>query len=1023
MKKLYSLLFSTSTMGFLFLLTAVTMAFATFVESSYGTESARVMVYGARWFEVIFLFLCFNMIANFFRFKLYRKGKWTLGIFHLAFIIIIVGAGITRYVGQEGLMRIREGETVNEMATLVSYITARVDQGQETDEVTSKVIMSALSTDAFSESLQVGGSEFSIESVKYLPNAVEQVVENPSGQPIIDLVYANGPSLKSLVLQAGQMKEIGNLTVGFGHDADLRFVKNENHLLLMASSEVKVMGMGESLQKLFQPGETIPVQVRQLYQVAGRAFVVRNFMPSASLQAIANRDTNRPGREAVVVNVDNGTQLQQATVWLTDEALKSETTLKFGDATVSLSGGKKRITLPFSIHLDDFVLERYPGSNSPSSYESKVTLLDSEMGIEKEFNIYMNHVLDHRGFRFYQSSYDRDELGTVLSVNNDFLGTRVTYIGYFLLFLGMVLAIFNRQSYFARMMKKAAGNTVAKMGLFGVVLFGANTVFAQSQVDKALADAFSEVWVQGHDGRVEPFTTLAYEIVSKVARAGSVSGQTPEQVVLGMVQFPDQWQQTPMISVSNKELASMLGIVGNKASYRNFFDGKGNYKLGGLVQLAFAKDPSHRSKLESYAIKVDERLNVCLMVYRGELFKFFPSPDLDDDHWYSPVGVLPNMSSADSAFIRHSFVEFLDAAAGGKRNETQYKLNAIKEYQQQYGQDLIPGRLKGKLEIAYHKINIFQKLFGVYLLLGFGLLVLFLRLLLNEKQHGDGIRRGLVSFLWLAFILHSVGLIVRGYISGHMPWSNGYESMIYVAWAGMLAGLLLAKRNPMVLSAASILSGLTLFVAQMSWMNPEITNLVPVLKSYWLTFHVAIITASYGFIGVCAFIGLFNVGLYALKRENNADKIQLNIVQLTNISEAAMILGLYFLTIGTFLGGVWANESWGRYWGWDPKETWSLITIFVYAFITHMRLIPGFKGHFAFNVASVIGLMSVLMTYFGVNYYLTGLHSYGSGEQAPISVLFFVIVGILIIFMILSYRNELKFRSAVSPKTVEKKGD
>jgi cytochrome c-type biogenesis protein CcsB len=214
----------------------------------------------------------------------------------------------------------------------------------------------------------------------------------------------------------------------------------------------------------------------------------------------------------------------------------------------------------------------------------------------------------------------------------------------------------------------------------------------------------------------------------------------------------------------------------------------------------------------------------------------------------------------------------------------------------------------------------------------------------------------------------------------------------------------------MVLAAAAILSGLTLFVAQMSWLNPEITNLVPVLKSYWLAIHVAIITASYGFLGVGAIIGVVNLLMAASQNETNRGRITLTIEQLTFINEAAIILGLYFLTIGTFLGGIWANESWGRYWGWDAKETWSLISVLLYGFISHMRLIPGFRGWYAFNLASVLGLLSVLMTYLGVNYYLSGLHSYGSGEGLQFPIVLVVVFGFVGIMAFLAKKKENKFK-------------
>jgi cytochrome c-type biogenesis protein CcsB len=233
--------------------------------------------------------------------------------------------------------------------------------------------------------------------------------------------------------------------------------------------------------------------------------------------------------------------------------------------------------------------------------------------------------------------------------------------------------------------------------------------------------------------------------------------------------------------------------------------------------------------------------------------------------------------------------------------------------------------------------------------------------------------------------------------------------VVYVAWASMLAGLIFGRKYPMVVGIAALLSGIALFVAHLSWMNPEVTNLVPVLKSYWLTIHVAVITASYGFIGLSAFLGILVLILVVLRKKSNEEKVSGFIEQLTTINEMSATVGLYFLTIGTFLGAIWANESWGRYWGWDPKETWSLITIVVYSFIVHMRLIPSLKGVFNFNVASLLGFTSVIMTYFGVNYYLTGLHSYGKGAANGINPAVPVVLVILVALIIWAYINNSKF--------------
>jgi cytochrome c-type biogenesis protein CcsB len=267
---------------------------------------------------------------------------------------------------------------------------------------------------------------------------------------------------------------------------------------------------------------------------------------------------------------------------------------------------------------------------------------------------------------------------------------------------------------------------------------------------------------------------------------------------------------------------------------------------------------------------------------------------------------------------------------------------------------------------------------------------------------GKNLRIAFTALLIFGFLVHTAGLILRWYVSGHAPWSNGYESMVYVAWAAMLAGVIFGRKYPLVIGTAAMLSGITLFVAHLNWMNPEITHLVPVLNSYWLMVHVAVITASYGFLGMSAFIGLLVLIMIGMSNNQNSKNIKGIVLQLTAISEMSVTIGLYMLTIGTFLGGVWANESWGRYWGWDSKETWALITVVVYSFVAHMRLIPSLKGIYNYTVASVLGFSSVLMTYFGVNYYLSGMHSYGKGSADGVHWSVFVMIGVIAVIMIIS---------------------
>ena len=336
-------------------------------------------------------------------------------------------------------------------------------------------------------------------------------------------------------------------------------------------------------------------------------------------------------------------------------------------------------------------------------------------------------------------------------------------------------------------------------------------------------------------------------------------------------------------------------------------------------------------------------------------------------------------------------------------------MQAVANFQKKFGGNLIPTQSKKDVEILYNKVNPFKRIFPFYLMFGFLLLFLLFVNIFRQKQMPGYLRNSFFSLILIMFLIHTAGLAVRWYIAGHAPWSNGYESVVYVAWASMLAGFIFGKRYPMIIGTAAFLAGITLFVAHLSWMNPEVTNLVPVLKSYWLTIHVAIITASYGFIGLSWFLGILVLILIVLRNKTNAENVSSYITQLTTINEMSATIGLYFLTIGTFLGAIWANESWGRYWGWDAKETWSLITIVVYSFIVHMRLIPSLKGVFNYNMASILGFASVIMTYFGVNYYLTGLHSYGQGAADGINPAVPVTFIILAALIIWAYIKDSKF--------------
>jgi len=520
--------------------------------------------------------------------------------------------------------------------------------------------------------------------------------------------------------------------------------------------------------------------------------------------------------------------------------------------------------------------------------------------------------------------------------------------------------------------------------------------------------------VQDQDGgRMKPVNTLSSEILRKICRKDRMMGMNSEQILLGMMINPIYWETVPMIKVSDKELKKVLGIEGKLASFNDFIEPEmGSYKLSELVEAAYNKKPVERTSFDKDVIKVDERVNVFYMAISGDFLAAFPEPGHPNNKWHNAGNPYTVFDSTDAGFVENILPVYyrtvIEAMSSNNWADADSTLGYLKTFQERYGAEVIPSNLKTRLEITYNNINIFKRLFPFYGLIGLIFIIVLFTQVLSKGVNLKWIIQGLIWLIIAGFILHTIGLAIRWYVAGHAPWSNGYETMIYIAWGTVLSGILFSRKSKITLATTAILASVTLMVANLSWLDPQVTNLVPVLKSYWLVIHVAIITASYSFLGVGALLGFLNLVLISLQNKNNFEKLKHTIEELTNINEMNLIIGVFLVTIGTFLGAVWANESWGRYWGWDPKETWALVTVLVYSFIVHMRLIPGLNGVFAFNFAALIGFSSVLMTYFGVNYYLSGMHSYAAGDPVPIPVFVYYTVAVVSIVSILSYLNHLR---------------
>lgn len=351
------------------------------------------------------------------------------------------------------------------------------------------------------------------------------------------------------------------------------------------------------------------------------------------------------------------------------------------------------------------------------------------------------------------------------------------------------------------------------------------------------------------------------------------------------------------------------------------------------------------------------------------------------------------------------FVMVAQAVKEGKWDNADLALRGIQKYQKTYGAEVLPTAKHIEMEIWYNKLGLFGKLVPLYLLMGLFLLIFAFIHVIKPAFPMKWIMRISWSILIFGFILHVIGMGIRWYIAGHAPWSNAYESIVFIAASTVLAGIILARKSPFALAGTAILAGVTMGVAHMNFINPEITNLVPVLKSYWLMIHVATIISGDGFLGLGSILSMLVLILFIIRGKEGDANIDRSIKELTNLSEMGLIIGLMLLTVGNFLGGVWANESWGRYWGWDSKETWAAVTILIYAAVLHMRFIPALKSTFTYNVAATWAYSTVLMTYFGVNYYLSGLHSYAAGDPVPIPMWVYYAIAGLFVLTVAAARN------------------
>ena len=1015
----------------LFLFAAI-IGGATFIENDYGPQTARALIYNTNWFELFLLYFILMLIFNMWKYKTH-KNKLSVFIFHTAFLVIAIGAAVTRYVGYEGTMHIREGASSSHIVTNIKVLDFDLKSNGEKVSEEEQMILSSMTTNNFSKIIEIDGKEVHFELSNYLPASKKTLEANPNGRKALELMISNGSKGKPVQILEGDSYDAGTFKVTFNKPSNVVTMRPMFNIRTKADGtfEVEHKFPIKTLSMLTRKEQNLSVGVdifekKKLFQFNGNAVVLKKIHEKSVIKYVSSALKNKPGKpEMITLDVSVGEEHKNINLFAYSNTPGDIGTVTIAGIEIDLSFGAKLMNLPFSIKVIDFELERYPGSMSPASYASDVELTDKEEGIESmPYRIYMNHVLDHRNYRFFQSSYDRDELGTVLSVNHD-PGALPTYLGYILLALGMIWNLFDKNGRFQKLLRGArklqgAAVAVALMLSMGFVtpIKAASLPTLDDKVVEKLhvyndenVTSFGKLIVQDSKGRMKPLDTLAHEIVAKISGSSSVYGLNPTSMLLGMTTEPRFYQKIPFIKISHTRIAKNLGLEkGSKyATFTDFFLDDGSYKLTKEIAESVRKKPLDKNTYDNELVKVDERLNVAYMVYTGALLNIYPVPNDASNKWVNPQKAIESFPPEIGAMIRVMTLRFFEGAGevqkGGNPKLLGEGLHLMKLYQSKFGKAVLPSEDAVNIEITYNKLGLLSKLVPLYLLVG---LVLLIAAFINVAKPNRWLKP-IATISWiliiLGFMVHVGSMGMRWYIGGHAPWSNAYESIVFIAGSTVLAGLIFARKSPFTLGATAFLAGVTMFVAHLNFINPEITNLVPVLKSYWLMIHVATIISGDGFLGLGSMVSMLVIFLFILRKESNSKRIDNSIKELTNIAEMSLIVGLFLMTIGNFLGGVWANESWGRYWGWDSKETWAAVTILVYATILHLRFIPKMNNPFVFNVAALWGYSSVIMTYFGVNYYLSGLHSYAAGEQIPLPSWVLPSVGVLFVLTMLAAKS------------------
>ncbi|MDF0719824.1 cytochrome c biogenesis protein CcsA [Kaistella sp. PBT33-4] len=1090
MKKIQNILINTRTMAVLMLVYAAAMGYATFLENDYGTPTAKALIYEAKWFELVMFLLILNFIGNISRYRLWKREKWPVLIFHLSFVLLFIGGAITRYISYEGIMHIREGDTSNEIVTDKHFLKIQIeDKGDVLRYQDIPYLMSPLNKN-LKASYNFHDQKISVRTIDFVQRKKDSLVADPNGLEYLHFVSAGDKGRVNYYLKPGESKSLGGTLVSYNRPIDgaIEFKSENGKLFIKTPVDANYMVMATQDSGNVKQNVYEPLALRSLYTINDIRIVVPEGLKKGKLIAFEGdkkKDQSLPDALTMEVQGPKTKQTVELVVERGNPNLFKQ--ISIDGLNIMLGFGPKVYTTPFALRLEDFVMETYPGSSSPSAYESHVTIIDE--GKETPYKIYMNNVLNHKGYRFFQASFDEDRQGTVLSVNHDFWGTLITYIGYFFLFTAMFVIFFWKGTHFWKLNKMLKNinktRTASAVALFIMLglnaqkiethstsdgsrervqvqhsaddghnhapgeshavtapapeqpsqnsvarsfstmkMISADEAIAKTRISREHAEKFAYLLVQNYDGRIVPMSTQATDVLRKLYKKDKFKGTgdnylTAEQWFLSVNTDTPSWTMVPLIKIGSKggeELkrktkanddgyASLMSLFPSDAS------GNLKYVLEEDYNLAFRKKPAEQSNYDKEVIAVNERVQIFNEFFSGQFMRIVPVKNDPNSTWHSWLdqNFEPDMES--QKVMGPYFAAVVAAQQSGNWSQADAELKKLSDYQQNWGKNVVPAKSKVDLEVFMTKVDINFRLLIFYTFIALILIVLGFVHLFRPSRVLDKIIKTVLIIGLIGWVLQLLGLMGRWYISGHAPWSNGYEAIVFISWVGITSGLVLYRNSNALIPAA----GFTVAVIMMGFahggsaLDPQITPLVPVLKSYWLIIHVAIITSSYGFFGLSFVIAIICLIFYILARKKDFKAHNdRSLKELTIVSEMSLTIGLYALTIGTFMGGIWANESWGRYWSWDPKETWAFISVMVYAFVLHMRLVPGLRSRWAYHVATMFAISSIVMTYFGVNYYLSGLHSYAAGDPIPVPAWVYIGSGGMLLLALVSY---LKFRT------------